>query len=509
MRRFALSETESSVIFCSRIYSETQCWEPPTRHTCTIRSLSTFRSSPRLLHLGFTDVRFLKIFHVALSAVFLFLLYRFFRRRLPDWAAFFGLVYVGGSVVFLDFVDSFVQGYDEIFRAWFFLAILGYAEELCKPDRNGRKAAIFLAGAFFSAFLQSLNSYEYIFALQIFGLGYLAWRRVLRLKNALILLSAPAIGLAIHFAQVILYEGFHVFLTDYTASILFRTYNNFTLGPLQILSELNRGMVLGYGVDLLHSVILLGVLFWIALVFGVEDRRQRRELAMVAALLLVSDISWYVLFPQSTLNFIVYMTKHLFPALGFVIGATIYFLFRSLFIATRLRRWSRAAVSFASVLALSWAVILPTGVHLQDYLKQYPNIVGERTYQLGVPTRDWMSDVKFMQRIGSLRAKGHDTVLIETQKLHSYTSPPGPFMYASALYLYYCDCFIVSIADSTVLPAAILDLQKRMKRPTDIFFASSPGDSEFDKLHIAREYPGFGANWRVVKITTPVIDGAR
>ena len=464
-----------------------------------------------LIHLGFTDVRSLKIFHVALSAVFLFLLFRFFRRRLPDWAAFFGVVYVGASVVFLEFVDSFVQVYDEIFRAWFFLAILGYADELCRPDKNRKTAAVFLAGAVLSAFLQSLNSYEYIFALQIFGLGYLAWRGVLKLRDALILLGAPAIGLAIHFSQVILYEGFFGFLDDFTARLLFRTYNHFTLGPWQIVVELSNGLVLGYGLDLLNAVGLLGVLFLVALALGVEDRRQKKELMMVAALLLVSDVSWYVLFPQSTLNFIVYMTKHLFPALGFVIGATTYFLFRSLLEAARLRRWGIAAVSFASVLTLSLAVILPTGAHLKDYLKKYPNIVGERTYQLGVPTRDWMSDIKFMQRIGSLRTKGHDTVLIETQKLHSYTSPPGPFMLASALYLYYCDCFIVSVS-SNAISAALLDLKKREKRtrrPVDIFVASAPGDSEFDKLYIVQGYPGFGTNWRVVRIAIPVGDEAR
>jgi hypothetical protein len=48
-----------------------------------------------------------------------------------------------------------------------------------------------------------------------------------------------------------------------------------------------------------------------------------------------------------------------------------------------------------------------------------------------------------------------------------------------------------------------------MKRPTDIFFASSPSDTEFGKLHVEREYPGFGANWRVVKIATPSRDGAK
>ena len=461
-----------------------------------------------LMHLGFTDVRFLKIFHVTLSAVFLLLLFRFFRRRLPLWAAFFGLAYIGGSVVFLDFIDSFVQGYDEIFRTWFFLAIFGYAEELSKADKNSQKAAIFAAGAFLSALLQSLNSYEYIFALQIFGLGYLAWRRVLTRNNALILLSAPAIGLTIHFSQVIMYEGFHQFLTDFTARLLFRTYDNFTLGLLQILTGLSDGLVLGYGVNLL-SFALLGILFLVALALGVEDRGQRRELGAIAALLLLSDVSWYATFPQSTLNFIVYMTKHVFPVLGFVVGATIYFLFSSLLTALRLRRWDAAGVSIAGVLALSVFIILPTGNHLQDYLKQYPNIVGDRTYQLGVPTRDWMSDIKFMQWIGSLRTKGHDTVLIETQKLHSYTSPAGPYMNASALYMYYCDCFIVSIENSSILDPVLHDLEKRIRRPTDIFFASSPSDSEFGKLHIAHQYAEFGANWRVVNIDIPVRDEVR
>jgi hypothetical protein len=454
-----------------------------------------------LIHLGFADVRALRIFHVALSAVFLFLFFRFFRRRLPDWAAFLGLCYVAGSVVFLDFIDSFVQGYDEIFRAWFFLAIFGYAEEVCKPDKNERMATIFLSGAFFSALLQSLNSYEYIFALQIFGLGYLSWRRVLTPNTALILLSAPAIGLAIHFFQVILYEGLYGFWTDYTASLLFRTYNHFTLGPWQILSGLSDGLMLGYGINLL-ALAVLGALFLVALVVGIEDRQQRRELGMVAALLLVSDISWYVLFPQSTLNFIVYMTKHLFPVLGFVFGATIFFLCRSLLAASRLRRWNAAVVSFGGVLTLFMVIVLPTGVHLREYLRKYPNIVSDRTYQLGVPTQDWISDIKFMQLIGSLRTQGKDTVLIETQKLHSYTSPPGPLRIASALYTYYCDCFIVS-AD---LPAALFNLRQRIKHPTDILFASSPSDNEFDNLHIEHEYPGFGPNWRVVKIPTPAPD---
>jgi hypothetical protein len=454
-----------------------------------------------LMHLGLTDTRFLKIFHVVLSAVFLALLFRFFCRRLPDWAAFFGLSIVAGSVVFLDFIDSFVQGYDEIFRAWFFLAILGYAEELCKPDKNERTAAIFLAGAFFSAFLQSLNSYEYIFALQIFGLGYLAWRHVLTPKNVLVLLSAPAVGLAIHFSQVILYEGLYGFWTDFTASLLFRTYDHFSLGPRQIVSELSDGVMLGYGVNL-FALAVLAFLFLVALVLGVEDRKQRGELGVVAALLLVSGISWFVLFPQSTLNFIVYMTKHMFPVLGFVTGATIYFLFRSLLKASLSRRWSIAVVSFAGVLALFTTVLLPVGTHLQGYLRKYPNVVSERTYQLGVPTQDWLSDIKFMQSIGSLRKPGEDTVLIETQKLHSYTSPPGRIRIASALYTYYCDCFIISADLSLALP----DLKTRIKHPTDILFASSPDDSEFDNLHIEREYPGFGPNWRVVKIPTPASD---
>lgn len=461
-----------------------------------------------LMHLGITDVRLLKTFHVALSALFLLLLFRFFSRRLPGWAALFGLVYISGSVVFLDFVNSFVQGYDEIFRAWFFLAIFGYADELCRPDKNSRKAAIFLSGAFFSALLQSLNSYEYIFALQTFGLGYLGWRRALTLKNALILLSAPAIGLTIHFAQVILYEGLHGFFTDFRARLLFRTYDNFTLGPWQILRGLSDGLVLGYGVNLL-SFALLGILFLVALAFGIEDRGQRKELWLIGALLLLSDVSWYACFPQSTLNFIVYMMKHLFPVLGFVVGATIFFLFRSLLMALRLRRWATATVSVAGILTLSVVIILPTEAHLRDYLKQYPNIVGDRTYQLGVPTRDWMSDIRFMQRLRSLRIKGHDAVLIETQKLHSYTSPSGPYRNASALYTYYCECYIVSIVNSGVLTAALLDLNKHIKRPTDIFFASSPDDDEFNKLHIAREYSEFGANWRVVKIDIPVRDEAR
>ncbi len=454
-----------------------------------------------LIHLGLADVRALRVFHVALSAVFLFLLFRFFRRRLPDWAAFFGLFYVAGSVVFLDFINSFVQVYDEIFRAWFFLAVFGYAEEVCKTDKDERTATIFLSGAFFSALLQSLNSYEYIFGLQIFGLGYLAWRRALTPNTTLILLSAPAIGLAIHFFQVILYEGLYGFWTDYTTSLLFRTYNHFTLSPWQILSELSDGLMLGFGVNLLAFAVL-GALFVVALVVGVEDRQQRRELGMVAALLLASNISWYVLFPQSTLNFIVYMTKHLFPVLGFVFGATIFFLFRSLLAALRWRRWSTAVVSFGGIITLFMAIVLPTDAHLREYLRKYPNVVSDRTYQLGVPTRDWISDIKFMQLVGSLRTQGKDTVLIETQKLHSYTSPPGPLRIASALYTYYCDCFIVS-AD---LPAALRHLKQLIKQPTNILFASSPNDNEFDDLRIEHEYPGFGPNWRVVKIPTPAPD---
>jgi len=70
--------------------------------------------------------------------------------------------------------------------------------------------------------------------------------------------------------------------------------------------------------------------------------------------------------------------------------------------------------------------------------------------------------------------------------------------------MYYCGCFIVSIADSSVLAAALLDIEKRIKRPTDIFFASSPSDNSFDILRIMREYSEFGANWRVVKIDVPV-----
>lgn len=455
-----------------------------------------------LNHLGFTDPHSLKIFHVLLNAGFLIALFYFIRTWLPPWGALLGTIYVGVSVVFLDYVDSFAHVYDEIFRICFFASIVAYArsDSDVAAASNTRRARLFLGAAFVSALLQSLNSYEYIFGLQIFGFGYLYWKKRLTVRVAAILLSAPLLGLIIHFSQVILYEGFRAFLADYQQTFLFRAYNNFSITADFIFSIFNYGMTSSYGPSITQFIIL-GVLFVLTACFAVKDRDTRKRVLVVAGLLLISSIAWYVTFPQSSLNFIVYTPKHLFVIVAVLFGFTGYYLAETSIGSLRNGTWTALVCSSAAIGGFASVVLVPTATNSWAYIEQFPNLVGPRTYVGGTPTNDWISDIEFCRKISSLAMPGHQLVLIETQNLHEYTTPPGLVRSPNNLLNYYCRGIIISIAGAQVLPPMLADLKQRIKSPADIFLASK--NNEFLAQATKASPIALNDNWKVVRINLP------
>jgi hypothetical protein len=342
-------------------------------------------------------------------------------------------------------------------------------------EGSNRKHVLFgLAWLF--CFMQSLNSYEYILFLQIFVWGYyLLYRRQLEPKKLLIFAAAPLLGVAIHLAQVILFLGVDQFWADYANVFLFRTVGG-VQGDLwayldSYRGQLGEGIRDSYGASTENFLIaFLGVMFAVWVVAGgvanegLTGGSSGREAELRVVLVLgLASVAWYAVFMQSTINFIVYMPKHLFPVLGLSVGMMTTDCVRVWRDLGRSQPLSVRIIPALIVVLLIWTPFLS---NTASYFRDYPNVLGPRVYPAGNPTSKWLHDVEICRGAREMRTPGTEGFIFTRYVFSSHTSP-GKFPQVNALLQFYCGGNVVAFNEADDFYSALRTIVERIRRPSD------------------------------------------
>lgn len=329
---------------------------------------------------------------IAFSVPALLLWYAVCRHFFVRPVALAGMVFIGASVSYLEFVDCLSPySYSEFFRLGAMASFL-YSERLLSR-RKAWASGLFIGLTWILTFLEAMNSNDYIVFLQIFFVGYyiLDRRRPFPYLKCAILASAAAGAFALRFYQISLVLGSGDAVQEWTSRSLlsgektaplqkgigaflsFWTYFARTMEDHMVRS--NFGF--GFG-----AVFLMLAWCW-ALLESYGDRlfapgRQSWTLGRVFLLFLVPSLSWWILFSNHTAAFF-YTPRHIYPFLGALLGTAFYIALR----AVREKRspfhvWA-GGFALAGIL---WSPVLLTG----KYLKEYPNLINPQARaQMG----DW------------------------------------------------------------------------------------------------------------------------
>lgn len=400
--------------------------------------------------LGADNLGILQAFHVLLSCLALLWLWMAFREVAEETVAVIAVAAVGLSLVWLDYMDSLVLVYQELFR----FAALAL---LVRADRSGespRTRLALLGGAWTACLLDSLNSCEYVVGLQLFVFGWTlsryGWGAAVRRVG--LFAAAPALGLGLHVAQVIAYLGWERAWEDARAVLLFRAVGGGVLDFRLVGRVLQAGFRSTTGVSL--GLWLLEVV--LVLVCVVAGRVVRAPAPAFLLSLLASGATWYFMFPESAMTFFNYMPRHLLPALAF-----------SLALGTRIiwQRWKTgphpapsrvlefAYLGLAASVLAAWISLLGLTV---TYARDFPESLGPQTYPTGLSRREWATGVIACLDLKSIRRPGETSVIIERGVWERfYTTWAARLPVVSAIFPYYCDADIISLSDwgdlSTVL----------------------------------------------------------
>ncbi len=431
---------------------------------------------------GINDIHLLKAIHVFISMVSLLFWYIFARSVSNERVALLSTVFILFSVVFLDFMDSLVHPYDELLRFGFLAAFVA-------AHRAGSKKTELrlLLLAWFLALLQSGNSYEYIFFIQFFIFGYYIFiKRRFALKRIVLFATAPLTGLAIHFAQVIALQGFRGFIDDYSKMFFFRTVDNFQLKISEYLATLYEGISLSYGIGMLAFFLCLAAFCLLALYFrktGALKVESGREVGLpgelkIVLLLFISGITWYIVFMQSTSNFIIYMTRHLFPFLALSIALMTDYTARWALVGQKWHeqgRWMGRFTSGAFLLALIITLWLPYIENSYAYIAAYPNRLGFKVYPLSTHPGLWTRDVEICKTIKAKESADAEGFIINKRVFASYTSP-GRFPSVNAVTTYYCDMNIISFTLAEDFPGLINEITDKVTKKSEFFLLLENSD---------------------------------
>ena len=297
----------------------------------------------------------------------------FFTRR----AAFFATAAIGGSVGFLQFMDSVsLYTYSEFFRfsgIFFFLL----------SEKNKAKPSVFYVSAILAwtiTFLESLNSLDYIFFFQAFFLAYFFLSgEGFPFKKIAFYVLAPAAGCALHFTQDVLalhpygFSAADAFLKAFPDKIapfhkgIFHVFSFITYFARTMEGHfVNTNFGFGFGVLYLMTasifLISAGRIPAPALI------RPPFTLGRTFALFVIPSVSWWVIFPNQSASFF-NSAMHAFPVVGLAFGLAM-----DTAIAAVQKPDSGLPLKTGAVLLLigsAWSPVLFTG----KYLKEYPNLL--------------------------------------------------------------------------------------------------------------------------------------
>ncbi len=429
----------------------------------------------------------IQAFHVLLSCGALALFFLSVQEVANPLVALIAMVVVGFSVVWLEFMDSLVVTWDEFIR-YACIALLVFSD---RPSLSRRSRQASIVAAWLAYLFQSLATYEYVVGLGLFIFTYTAATRGLKsaLRRCAVFAMGPALGFSIHALQVIAFLGPQGAWSDARTQFLFRTLNHGEmLRSYYHLGALNKGIKNGTGVWgiswIIQSILLVGylLLHW-------RPKELRRILGFLFGLW-ACGLAWYVIFPQSTHNFMVYMPKHILPALALGLAIATACVIRQVRPLgnpiTKAPRWMgphAPEISYALLLASVLVTWVPFVYATAAYARAFPNPMGPRTYPPGFPTSEYARHLALCDDVKKLGKPGENRIVV-ARGVFNVSTTPGRFPIVSAVDAYLCDSEVYSFSAWRDLPDLIKPFSIFYGDGLVVYLIAKSGDSGWAKLRI-------------------------
>lgn len=373
-------------------------------------------------------------FSIFLSCIALFLWYifaaYFFNRRV----ALISTAVTGLSVVFLEHFDGLARQTYDVFFVFGAMALFTAIEHGGLWAERKRLRRLAFATVWALVLLQSLNSPEYIMFLPPFFLGYYFLKKATRVsyKKILLFISAPVVGLSLHFLQIAwLFGSFTAAWADVWGLITHRvtgTAMTARLGaggtegfqPLGELRLMDAQFAAGLGVGLFALFLLIIMLRFVE---TYESPRHfikiRREFSPtnIVIWLTICMLPWRIVFFEGPE---IYHPAHALPTLSLMLALLIYFYFSTAVRAFRsiFKRWLSKPYDLASKFLTGTAkfgtatiiVLIPIFFFTSNsisYLCEYPNAISnERTWLTFSPLEKVKEGTEIAQKIKGETAYG-------------------------------------------------------------------------------------------------------